>query len=111
MQVSIYTPSRLRSGGPWKSIQTLRNAKKECPDVSAEERPSSAFLKRIRKLRWIGMEEEAEKLQIVLADFTQWTGWLVDGLLRTDQVVAIPSVELAPIGGSFGQQLAIEKGG
>jgi hypothetical protein len=55
---------------------------KERPDVSAEERASSALLKWIRKLRWIGMEEEAEKLQIVLADFTQRTGgWLVDGSL------------------------------
>ena len=27
------------------------HAKKECPDASAEERPSSAFLKRIWKLR------------------------------------------------------------
>lgn len=45
------------------------------PDVSAEERASSALLIRIRKSRWIGMEEEVEQLETMLADFTQRTGW------------------------------------
>jgi hypothetical protein len=30
---------------------------------------------RIRKSRWIGMEGEAEQLEIMLAEFTQRTGW------------------------------------
>jgi hypothetical protein len=38
----------------------------ERPDVSAEERASSELVKRIRKLRWIGMEEEAARIQNVL---------------------------------------------
>jgi hypothetical protein len=46
----------------------VQEREKERPDVSAEERASSALLKWIRKLRWIGMEAEAEKLHIVLAD-------------------------------------------
>jgi hypothetical protein len=36
----------------------------ERPDVSGEERESSELVKRIRKLRWIGMEEEAGRMQI-----------------------------------------------
>jgi hypothetical protein len=35
------------------------------PGVTAEERASNELVKRIRKLRWIGMEEEAERMQIV----------------------------------------------
>jgi hypothetical protein len=34
------------------------------PDVTAEERASIERVKRIRKLRWIGMKEEAERMQI-----------------------------------------------
>ena len=45
------------------------------PDVSGEERASSALLIRIRKSRWIGMEGEVEQLEIMLAEFTQRTGW------------------------------------
>ena len=36
------------------------------PDISAEQRASSELVKLIRKLRWIGMEREAEQLQTVL---------------------------------------------
>ena len=32
------------------------------PDVSPEERATCALIKRIQKLRWIGMEAEAERL-------------------------------------------------
>ena len=39
---------------------------KERPDVSAVERTSSDLAKLIRKLRWIGMEEEAKQMQRVL---------------------------------------------
>lgn len=39
------------------------------PDVSPRQQASEEFVKRIRKLRWIGMEEEAERLQIVLQGF------------------------------------------
>ena len=38
----------------------------EPPEVSAEERTSSELVKRIRKLRWMGMEREAEGLQATL---------------------------------------------
>jgi len=33
------------------------------PDDSAEQRASNELVKLIRKLRWIGMEEEAEKVE------------------------------------------------
>jgi hypothetical protein len=33
------------------------------PSVSEEERASDELVKRIRKLRWIGMEDEARALQ------------------------------------------------
>ena len=39
---------------------------RERPDVSAEQRTSSELAKLIRKLRWIGMEAEAEQMQFVL---------------------------------------------
>ena len=38
----------------------------EHPDVSAEERAASELIKRIRKLRWMGMDEEAQQMQVVL---------------------------------------------
>jgi hypothetical protein len=64
-------------------------------DVSAEERALSALIKWIRKLRWIGMETEAEKLHIVLVEFTQRTGqWSVVGLL--DCAIPTRSSQLHP---------------
>ena len=39
---------------------------RERPDVSAEQRTSSELAKLVRKLRWIGMEAEAEQMQFVL---------------------------------------------
>jgi hypothetical protein len=42
---------------------------KESPlAFSNEQRASSELVKRIRKLRWIGMEEEAHKLQASLSE-------------------------------------------
>jgi len=40
----------------------------ETPDVAARQRVRSEFNKCICKLRWIGLEEEARKLQIELRD-------------------------------------------
>ncbi len=37
------------------------------PDVSYQQRASADLVKRIRKLRWIGMDEEADQLQILLS--------------------------------------------
>jgi hypothetical protein len=36
-------------------------------DISAEQRASSALVRLIRKLRWMGMQEEAESAQKQLA--------------------------------------------
>jgi hypothetical protein len=36
------------------------------PDVSAEEQAASELCKRIRKLKWIGMDEEAREMRILL---------------------------------------------
>jgi hypothetical protein len=41
-------------------------SQQEIPDVSAEQRTLSEITKRIRKLRWMGMEDEAA-LQMRLA--------------------------------------------
>ena len=38
-------------------------------DVPPEQRRTVDLVKRIRKLRWIGMEQEAAKLQLILARF------------------------------------------
>jgi hypothetical protein len=38
----------------------------ERPDVSAEEQASHDLIKRILKLRWIGMEAEAQQMQLAL---------------------------------------------
>jgi hypothetical protein len=35
----------------------------EDPESLAEQRASNELIKRIRKLRWIGMEDEARKVQ------------------------------------------------
>jgi hypothetical protein len=35
----------------------------QSPDRDAEQRASNELIKLIRKLRWIGMEEEAERVQ------------------------------------------------
>jgi hypothetical protein len=38
-------------------------------EMTANERAALEVVKLIRKLRWIGMETEAEELQIVLGEF------------------------------------------
>jgi hypothetical protein len=51
------------------------------PDVLAEQRASNKLVKLIRKLRWMGMEEEAERVQMELAQ---------RGVPPADSVVAVP---------------------
>jgi len=53
--------------------------RQELPDVSTEQRGSNEQIKTIRKLRWMGLESEAEVLQIVLR-----------GMPQGDSVVAQP---------------------
>jgi predicted solute-binding protein len=48
--------------------------------VSAEQRTSNELVKLIRKLRWMGMEEEAERVQTELA---QCDVRRADSVLRT----------------------------
>jgi hypothetical protein len=38
----------------------------QASDILEEQRTASELVKRIRKLRWMGMEEEAQQLQIAL---------------------------------------------
>ena len=59
-------------------LQT-RNRLKDLPDVSADQRASNDMIKLIRKLRWVGMEGEAERLRNALT-----------GMPRADSVVAEP---------------------
>jgi hypothetical protein len=59
-------------------LQVQRQVK-DIPDVSAAQRASNDMIKLIRKLRWMGMEGEAERLRSAL-----------DGLPRADSVVAEP---------------------
>jgi hypothetical protein len=42
-------------------METRHN--RQLPDDVAEQRASNELIKLIRKLRWIGMEEEAERVQ------------------------------------------------
>ena len=44
-----------------------------------QERPSVEVLHLIRQLRWIGMEEEAERVQIQLHETTQVGGVITAG--------------------------------
>jgi hypothetical protein len=37
-------------------------SQQELPDVSHDQRVASQLLKRVRKLRWIGREEEARRV-------------------------------------------------
>jgi hypothetical protein len=46
-------------------MQRLRE-RRQPPDLSAEHRVSTDLAKRIRKLRWLGMQREAEELQMSL---------------------------------------------
>jgi hypothetical protein len=51
---------------------------KRSPQISAEQRAENELVKRIRKLRWIGMDDEARTLQRKL------------GPRRADSVLAAP---------------------
>jgi hypothetical protein len=55
------------------------------PDVSDDQRASNALIKRIKKLRWIGMHDEAEQVQTKLAEFdAQPADSVVAGPRETD---------------------------
>jgi hypothetical protein len=41
----------------------------ERPEVSAPRRKEDEFVKKIRKLRWIGMNEEALRMEFKLSEF------------------------------------------
>lgn len=41
-----------------------RSAHNDCPSVATDLKTSDELIKRIRKLRWIGMEEEAHALEL-----------------------------------------------
>ena len=47
------------------------------PELSSEERLTQELVKRIRKLRWIGLEEEARRLEAALSGRTSTNGILV----------------------------------
>jgi hypothetical protein len=49
-----------------RSPLEIRSVARTRPDVSVEERLASEFTKRIRKLRWMGMDDEARQLQCAL---------------------------------------------
>ncbi len=44
----------------------MRHDRQKPPEVSAEQRASNELVKLIRKLRWMGMEEEAERARYEL---------------------------------------------
>jgi hypothetical protein len=46
----------------------LHHAAERIPEVPVEQQAYDALLKRARKLRWIGLEEEANRTQGVLCD-------------------------------------------
>ena len=49
-----------------------------------QERPSVEVLHLIRKLRWIGMEEEAERVQTQLHEKTTQVGGVITAAHETD---------------------------
>ena len=51
-------------------------------DVSEDQRASNALVKLIRKLRWMGMDDDAERVQITLATCD---------VQHADSVVAAPN--------------------
>jgi hypothetical protein len=50
-------------------METLRECQ-EIPDVPTPQRATMELAKRIRKLRWIGLEKEADRLQTALSGVT-----------------------------------------
>jgi hypothetical protein len=61
-------PASIRNRSMGGSPVEMRSVVRSRPDVSVEERLASEFAKRIRKLRWMGMEDEAQQLQCSLRD-------------------------------------------
>jgi hypothetical protein len=59
-------------------MNTYLQGRKITPAQDNYERPSAEILHLIHKLRWIGMEEEAEHLQIKLRETTP-----VGGIIAT----------------------------
>ena len=55
-------------------------ARQKPPDTSTVHRTSNELVKLIRKLRWMGMDEEAKKLQ---NELTRRRATLVDSVLAT----------------------------
>jgi hypothetical protein len=55
-------------------------SQQELPYVSVDQRAAAQFLKRIRKLRWIGREEEARR--VVRSSLRVWSN---------DALAAVPS--------------------
>jgi hypothetical protein len=52
-------------------------------DVSATERAADKLINRILKLRWLGMEDEAERMQLALRTM-ETNGTLLAGPYDTD---------------------------
>jgi hypothetical protein len=57
----------------------LVSRQRQLPEASAHEEAKNEFVKRVRKLPWIGEEEEAEKAQLALGEKTP-----------SDSVLAMP---------------------
>ncbi len=67
---AVATSSRNKKNGRTLMAVTLEQSRTpENPsDAAAPQRGSNELVKLIRKLRWIGMEEEAERLQAELTE-------------------------------------------
>jgi hypothetical protein len=57
---------------------------KERPDVFTMERTSRELVKLIRKLRWVGMEEEAKQMQSALGPVHPATALFEEPFVRVD---------------------------
>ena len=62
-------------------VRLMSLKQQKAPGVSAEQRTSNELVKLIRKLRWMGMEEEADRVQTELVQC---------GVSRADSVLATP---------------------
>jgi hypothetical protein len=67
-----------KTGG--RTSMEMRHDQQKAPDGSAEQRISNELVKLIRKLRWMGLEKEAEKVQSQLT---------LRDVVATDSVVAV----------------------
>jgi hypothetical protein len=65
----------------WKGECTLKliSRQQQPPEASVTENAKNELVKRVRKLRWVGEEEEAEKAQRALGEQTP-----------SDSVLAMP---------------------